>query len=240
MSDGIDQGPFWLDTHGIRFPDTAHAQEELSGLLALGGDLSTPRLLAAYRKGIFPWYNDDRPILWWSPDPRCVIAPSSFTPGRSLTKRLRKRDYVVTCDRDFHGVINACRTRGNDERTWITREMMSAYIELHHAGYAHSIECYMDNVLAGGLYGVAIGRIFFGESMFHRRTDASKIAFAELMACLRANHCPLVDCQVANSHLFSLGAYEISRQEFEQVLAENIGKPPIDWRSFARPGQAHE
>jgi len=218
----------WLE-EADRFPDINLALAEPNGLLAAGGDLSRERLVDAYRHGIFPWYDEGQPILWWSPDPRCVIDPATFRPSRSLARRISRREFEVRIDHDFISVIVACQLRDGRDSTWITRDMLAAYIELHDAGVAHSVECYRDGALVGGLYGLSIGRLFFGESMFHKVTDASKVAFAQLMQITAEAGCPLVDCQVPNEHLFSLGACEMPRADFQSILADNIDGPPIDW-----------
>lgn len=223
----------WLDEEDLTFPDIDQALDDPDGLLAVGGDLSVARLLEAYRHGIFPWYDDDQPILWWSPDPRCVIDPATFKPSRSLGKRLRQKDYEVTVDHDFDSVVLNCQQRGDGASTWITDDMKAAYTALHLAGHAHSVECYRDGTLIGGLYGVAIGPLFFGESMFHLETDASKVAFAHLMSMLSEAGCPLVDCQLTNPHLISLGAVEIPRSTFRRLLEEHIDREPIDWRHLS-------
>lgn len=219
----------WLDDEDLGFPATRRALSEPNGLLAVGGDLSLGRLLEAYRHGIFPWYEDDQPILWWSPNPRCVVFPDDFKPARSLRRRLKKQDFQIRVDTDFPAVINACQTRDGLEGTWITAEMKAAYTTLHLAGFAHSLECYMDGELAGGLYGIALGRMFFGESMFHYQTDASKLAFCGLIHLLHGQGFPLVDCQVPNPHLFSLGAVEIDRREFETRMQAALAQPAVDW-----------
>lgn len=218
----------WLE-EADRFPDINLALAEPNGLLAAGGDLSRERLVDAYRHGIFPWYDEGQPILWWSPDPRCVIDPATFRPSRSLARRISRREFEVRIDHDFISVIVACQLRDGWDSTWITRDMLAAYIDLHDAGVAHSVECYRDGALVGGLYGLSIGRLFFGESMFHKVTDASKVAFAQLMQITAEAGCPLVDCQVPNEHLFSLGACEMPRADFQAILADNIDGPPIDW-----------
>lgn len=224
----------WLPRDHSVFPDIDEALDDPNGLLAAGGDLSVDWLLLAYRCGIFPWYDAEQPILWWSPDPRCVIDPNTFNPGRSLAKRLRKRDFEIFVDRDFKSVIEHCSNRPSaGDRTWITPEMQGAYVSLHEAGFAHSIECYIDNQLAGGLYGVSLGNLFFGESMFHHVTDASKIAFASLMALMARVQSRMVDCQITNPHLESLGAIEISRREFRTLLSQGLAAPDIDWRALA-------
>jgi len=215
------EGPFWIhptDT-SLAFPDVSLALREPDGLLAVGGDLAPDRILAGYRKGIFPWYSDDQPILWWSPDPRTVLFPERFKVSRSLRKTLRKGRFTVTMDQAFEQVIRGCAApRRSGSGTWITRDMAAAYTALHHQGYAHSVECWLDGRLAGGMYGVAIGRIFFGESMFSRVTDASKVAFAYLARQLFAWNFALIDCQVHSAHLASLGAEQITRRDFTACL----------------------
>jgi leucyl/phenylalanyl-tRNA--protein transferase len=211
------QGPFWIhpgDTT-LAFPDVNLALREPDGLLAVGGDLAPDRILAGYRKGIFPWYGDDQPILWWSPDPRTVLFPTHFKVSRSLRRTLRKCRFRVTMDRAFECVIRACAApRRAGSGTWITNDMAEAYKALHHRGYAHSVECWVDERLVGGIYGLAIGKIFFGESMFSRATDASKVAFAFLARQLSNWGFALIDCQVHSAHLVSLGAEQISRRAF--------------------------
>lgn len=200
------------------FPPPELAEPE--GLLAIGGDLSPPRLLLAYSMGIFPWFNDGDPILWWSPDPRCIIEPDGVQVSRSLGKVLRRGTFRVTFDRSFREVISACAEvrRGGGEGTWITAEMIEAFCRLHELGYAHSVECWRGEVLAGGLYGVSLGRCFFGESMFHRETDASKVAFVTLVHRLREMEFELIDGQLPTPHLESLGARNIPRPEFLRRL----------------------
>lgn len=217
-----------LDTSTVRFPDPRKA---LNGLIATGGDLSVTRLLEAYRCGIFPWYEDGGPVIWWSPDPRCVIDPAAFRPSRSLRKKIRNADYEIRIDSAFGDVITACR-RGGGSGTWITAEMSDAYLGLFDKGHAHSIECFMGGELAGGLYGVGLGRVFFGESMFHHVNDASKIGFAYLMGMMAFVGSPLVDCQFPNPHLTSLGAIGIPRESFLGVIAEAVEMPPIDWQQL--------
>jgi len=196
------------------FPPPHLAEPE--GLLAVGGDLSPKRLLLAYSSGIFPWYNEEDPILWWSPDPRCILEPADFRMSRSLSKVLRRNRFVVTCDRDFPAVIEACAAvrREAGEGTWLTPALQRAYLRLYQLGYAHSVECWRAGHLVGGLYGICLGRCFFGESMFHRETDASKIALSGLCDLLQGNRFEMIDCQIANPHLLSLGAREIPRDEF--------------------------
>lgn len=209
----------WLDEELTEFPPTSQALSEPNGLLAAGGDLSADRLLAAYQRGIFPWYEPGQPILWWTPDPRMVLFPDKVHISRSLRKTLRKNLFTVTADKAFAHVITACaEKRAYAEGTWITDDMKQAYCDLHELGVAHSIEAWQDGDLVGGLYGVAIGKVFFGESMFSIRKDASKVAFVCLANQLKQWGFQLIDCQVASQHLFSLGAEEISRSQFEQLL----------------------
>ena len=219
----------WLSEDPTLFPDIDDALTEPNGLLAAGGDLSEPRLIEAYRRGIFPWFEDGQPILWWSPDSRCVIDPLSFSPGRSLAKRIRKADFELRIDDAFSQVIDHCQQRTGDTGTWITDEMKAAYLDLHDSGFAHSFECYINGTLCGGLYGLSVGNLFFGESMFHHVTDASKLAFTGLMKTMANAGCPMVDCQLPNPHLLSLGAFELPRDQFRQVLDKHIDKPSIDW-----------
>jgi leucyl/phenylalanyl-tRNA---protein transferase len=220
----------WLDPNRPvnTFPHPNLALAEPSGLLAAGGDLSPERLLAAYRQGIFPWYSEDQPILWWSPDPRLVLFPEQLYISRSLRKRLRKRIYQVTLDQDFPGILQACAgPRRNNEGTWITPEIQSAYIRLHRMGYAHSVETWEHNKLVGGLYGLSIGRIFFGESMFSLRADASKVALTYLCHQLQRWNFPLIDCQVQSEHLQRLGAQTIPRNDFLRYLDQFSHTPSI-------------
>lgn len=207
------------------FPPLDHA--EPGGLLAVGGDLSPRRLLLAYSMGIFPWFNADDPILWWSPDPRCILELSTFYLNRSLSKELRRGRYEITFDKAFSEVIRACaRTpRKEGPGTWITGDMLKAYDLLHSLGYAHSVEAWFEGRLVGGLYGVALGSCFFGESMFHCMPNASKVAFATLVRHLATFGYPLIDCQQSSRHLLSMGAREVPRAEFLQLL-QNAGVHP--------------
>ena len=207
-----------LETFRFRFPPVAEALDEPNGLLAFGGDLRPGRLLAAYRQGIFPWYDESQPILWWSPDPRAVLYPDQIHISRSLRRALNRSTFRMSMDQDFAGVINGCAERSS---TWITQEMRDAYIQLHALGHAHSVEVWDEDHLVGGLYGVAIGRIFYGESMFSRVTDASKIALVHLCGQLRRWGFRVIDCQVGNDHTHSLGAITISRSEFVRLLTAN-------------------
>jgi len=219
--------PF-LSSDRLEFPPTDQALVDPNGLLAGGGDLSPERLLYAYRRGIFPWYEVGQPILWWSPNPRALLFPERFHLSRSLRKLLRNCPFEVTADWDFKGVMNACaQPRTYAHGTWITPEMNTAYTELHRLGYAHSIEVWRQGQLVGGLYGLALGRVFFGESMFSRVSNGSKVAFAHLVAQLRAWRFQLIDCQVSSSHLFSLGAEERPRADFEQMLLDWAYLPSI-------------
>ena len=212
----------WL-TSDLSFPPPERALIEPNGLLALGGDLSCKRLIQAYSKGIFPWFNQDEPILWWSPDPRMVLFPAELKISRSLRKALQKHDYQISADRSFDQVIAACAApRRHQGGTWINSSMIKAYRELHRTGHAHSVETWIDGKLAGGLYGVALGRAFFGESMFSRTTNASKIAFVHLVKQLARWRFGIIDCQMKTAHLASLGAREIPRTQFTRIIEELI------------------
>jgi leucyl/phenylalanyl-tRNA--protein transferase len=201
------------------FPDIELALEDPNGLLAIGGDLTPQRLVRAYQNGIFPWYSDDSPIMWWSPDPRMILLPDQFKPSRSLRKILRRGDFTITCDLAFNQVIRACaEPRDEDQGTWITQQMINAYNQLHELGIAHSIEAWNNKQLVGGLYGVSIGQVFFGESMFSRESNASKAALATFMQSARNWNYQLVDCQVYSDHLASLGATSMPRKHFKQLL----------------------
>jgi leucyl/phenylalanyl-tRNA---protein transferase len=210
-----------------QFPDPRTADAD--GLLAAGGDLSIESLVTAYSRGIFPWYDKHSPILWWSPDPRLVLFPSRFIVSDSLKKRIRSGIYEVKTDCNFEAVISHCaKTHRKGQRgTWITDEMKKAYTDLHHEGLAHSFETYSEGELAGGLYGVSLGRAFFGESMFHLKTDASKIALAALVKWSLDHDFHFIDAQQATSHLKSLGAEEIQRLEFLDLLDKAIKFPTM-------------
>lgn len=216
----------WLNEADHQFPAVSEALQEPNGLLAVGGDLSAGRLLEAYRKGIFPWYEEDQPILWWSPDPRCVLYPDQLHISRSLKKSLRKKNYKITFDTAFKQVIDCCaESRHDQEGTWITPDMLKAFQRLHTMDIAHSVEVWHDDKLIGGLYGIAMGSIFFGESMFSRRTDASKIALYWLAQTLLEWGFNLIDCQVYSEHLESLGAVTVDRQQFITHLDRHIDDP---------------
>ncbi|GAB4268321.1 MAG: leucyl/phenylalanyl-tRNA--protein transferase [Methylomicrobium sp.] len=209
------------------FPSLTKALKEPNGLLAIGGCLSPQRLLNAYRNGIFPWYNPGEPLLWWSPNPRLVLFPEKVDISRSLRKTLRKPIFSVTYDQAFDRVVSCCaEPRAASEGTWITEEMKQAYLNLHRLGVAHSVEAWCEGELVGGLYGVALGQVFFGESMFHKRTDASKVAFVTMVKQLETWRYRLIDCQVQTQHLLSLGAEEISRQRFTELLERYCATEP--------------
>src|SRR5262245_4051048 len=212
-------------SQALVFPDPEWANPD--GLLAVGGDLSVERVLLAYRRGIFPWYEEGYPILWWSPPRRCVIDPSGFHISRSLQRLLRQGRFIVTLDQAFPQVIRSCaETRiKQGQGTWITQEMIAAYCALHTAGFAHSAETWLEGQLVGGIYGVSLGSAFFGESMFKRETNASKVAFATLAQQLSEWQFTLIDCQISNPHLQSLGSYEISRTEFLRRLSYALTFP---------------
>lgn len=221
----------WLGSR-IAFPPVETALRQPNGLLAAGGDLSWERLLAAYGSGIFPWFSEGEPILWWSPDPRMVLFPGELKVPRSLAKNVRNKPYEVRVDTAFGEVMAGCAApRDASNGTWITDEMLSAYGELHRRGYAHSIETWIDGRLAGGLYGIALGRAFFGESMFTRVPDASKIAFVHLVRQLVRWEFGIVDCQMRTDHLARFGAREIPRSEFSRILKHLIHYPttPGGW-----------
>ena len=223
----------WLTADVEAFPPLARALAEPDGLLAAGGDPSPARLIAAYRRGIFPWFEEPEPILWWSPDPRAVLFPGELHLGASLRRTLRRRLYTVSADRCFAAVIGACAApRARTAGTWIGAGMRAAYCELHRLGHAHSIETWRDGELVGGLYGIALGRVFFGESMFSRADDASKVALAHLARQLRAWGFALIDCQQDTAHMRRLGARTISRRRFRDILDANVDLP-------GRPGPWH-
>ena len=217
--------PVYRLSRELVFPSPHEA--EPSGLLAVGGDLGSGRLLLAYSLGIFPWYSEGQPILWWSPDPRCLLHLDDFHVSRRLRRVLNQGRFRVTFDEDFQGVIRGCASVGRpgQEGTWITAEMERAYVRLHDAGLAHSAECWLDDRLAGGIYGIALGRGFFGESMFHRETDASKVALARLVDRLAGWDFHFIDAQVTTSHMLSLGAREVPRTAFLKSLEHALRYP---------------
>ena len=218
----------WLE-RGDPFPPVERALRNPNGLLAAGGDLSVERLLEAYRHGVFPWYSSGQPPLWWSPDPRMVLHCAELKVARSLAKSLRNKGYELRIDSAFGAVLEGCGYR--PEGTWLGNDMKAAYLRLHDEGYAHSFETWRGDDLVGGLYGVAIGRMFYGESMFSRATDASKVALVRLVEFLRARNFPLIDCQMHTGLLESLGAREIPRREFLRALSGlvNYPEPPVKW-----------
>jgi len=219
------------DPRNLSFPPPEQATPE--GLLAVGGDLSSARLIEAYRSGIFPWYSNGQPILWWSPDPRTVLYPADLHISRSLRRSLRHGGFRVTLDRDFAAVIRACAGKRDDDPdagTWITEEMVQAYCRLHALGLAHSVETWRGDELVGGLYGVALGRAFFGESMFSRVSDASKVALVYLVRQLQRWGYTVIDCQLPTAHLFSLGAIQVPRTRFlEQIGGAEADLRPGRW-----------
>ena len=221
----------WLG-NDVPFPPVEQALRSPNGLLAAGGDLSAARLLDAYRHGIFPWFNTGEPILWWSPDPRMVLVPSQFKISRSLAKTLRNRHYEIRIDSAFESVMRACAAPRKDHQgTWINELMIASYCQLHKLGHAHSVEIWIDGKLTGGLYGVSIGRMFYGESMFSNTSNASKIALAHLAKQLARWQYGMIDCQMNTSHLATLGAHEIPRREFIGRLQELIQYAPVpDWQ----------
>lgn len=216
-----------LDPARLAFPPVESALDEPNGLLAFGGDLGSERLLAAYSRGIFPWYSQGQPILWWSPDPRMVIETAAPHVPRRLARWLKSCPWTITADRAFAEVIRRCaEPRGDGAGTWITAAMIDAYCRLHALGHAHSVEVMDGDELIGGIYGLAIGRMFFGESMFSRRDHASKVALLALCRGLARAGCPLLDAQVCSDHLQTLGAIEMPRREFSRRIAELVDRPP--------------
>jgi leucyl/phenylalanyl-tRNA--protein transferase len=218
--------PIFRLTNDIVFPQPTLASQ--SGILAVGGDLSPERLLTAYRQGIFPWFSEGEPIIWWSPDPRCILLPEKLKVSRSMKQVLRKGIFHVTYDCAFKETMLGCRDpRKDQDSTWITKDMMLAYGQLHTMGYAHSVEVWMDGSLAGGLYGVSLGACFFGESMFTRVSNASKAAFITLVKDLKYLGFSLIDCQISTEHLLSLGAEMIPRAPFMKLLAKCLQQPTL-------------
>jgi leucyl/phenylalanyl-tRNA--protein transferase len=217
--------PVFQITDKLAFPPAELAEK--NGLLAIGGDLSPERLLLAYRKGIFPWYSEGDPILWWSPSPRLVIFPDEFKIPKRLSRLMRQKSFTVTMDLAFRQIISACA--GSDNRqekgTWITNDMQEAYCTLHDMGYAHSVECWHEEELAGGLYGISLGKIFFGESMFSILPNSSKIALVHLVQKLQEWNFDLIDCQMRTEHLMQFGAREIPGNHFQKLLDKNTARP---------------
>ncbi len=227
--------PIFQLSDELLFPDPSWAASE--GLLAVGGDLSPQRLVLAYQLGIFPWYGENQPIMWWSPDPRCVLFPHEIHISKRLNRILKQQPFQLTCNKAFKEVIDACAmTRlEKGEDTWLIDEMKSAYEKLHTQGYAHSIEAWQDGNLAGGLYGIAFGKFFFGESMFSLQTNASKIILVELVRYMEQQGFVLLDCQVPNPHLMRMGARNIPREEFLKCLSENGLGPEGEVRKVEMP-----
>lgn len=220
------------------FPPTSQALDDPNGLLAWGGSLSAERLVSAYEKGIFPWYSENEPILWWSPSPRCVLYPDRVYVASRTRRRLRQAQFQVKADTAFSDVIAACAAPGPGRTsTWITDEMIAAYSSLHELGIAHSVEVWVENELVGGVYGLALGHMFFGESMFSRQPDASKIALIHLCRQLEAWGFGPMDCQVGNEHLYRMGAVDIDREEFEETLAKYTSRPRENgsWQNQFQP-----
>ena len=215
---------YQLPETGISFPDPYDAEPD--GLLAVGGELTPHRIVAAYCSGIFPWYNEDSPLLWWSPDPRCILLPEEFHLPRSLARVLKAGTFTFTLDAAFRQVITACSgPRGDYDGTWLVPEMIEAYTNLHQLGLAHSVEAWCDGELAGGLYGISLGSVFFGESMFFHRPNASKAALAYLVSQLQAASFTLIDCQQQTDNLMRFGAKPVPRAEFMRILAEGLNAP---------------
>jgi leucyl/phenylalanyl-tRNA--protein transferase len=217
--------PLFRLSQRLDFPPAWLARSD--GLLCIGGDLSPERLLLAYTSGIFPWFSDREPILWWSPDPRLVLYPSAINISKSLAKKIRQNRFTVKINTAFDQTIAACAKPRKGEGTWLVEEMIEAYTQLHTLGYAHSIETFRNGQLKGGLYGVCIGGIFFGESMFSFETDASKIALVALAKFLKEHDFDLIDCQVTTSHLLSMGACEISRNTFLDIISPSVKRKNI-------------
>jgi len=231
----------WIDQHLPQFPDPRKADSE--GIVAIGGDLSITTLLAAYKQGIFPWYNENQPILWWCPDPRFVLIPDDLKVSKSMRPYFNQKKYKVTFDTSFEKVMRTCgkiQRKDQPTGTWITKDMIEGYIDLHHAGYAHSVEVWDEKELVGGLYGIGIGKIFFGESMFSSSPNASKMGFIHLVRTLKKRGYELIDCQQETGHLASLGAKSIPRSTFLDMLETLVNHPTdrgqwTDWINDTTP-----
>ena len=215
------------------FPNPVEADPEGHGFICIGADLTPSTLFEAYTHGLFPWFNEDEPICWWSPEPRCIIEPQAFRPSKSLLRTMKKQDYHITVNQAFDRVMRCCSLpRNYTNETWISEDIIQGYCDLFDAGYAYSIEVWNEQILIGGLYGVTIGKGCFGESMFSTETDVSKMAFYTLMLIGQENELPWIDCQLVNDHLLSLGASTISRQQYLKSLKNVIIAPAIDWKSY--------
>ena len=215
------------------FPNPVEADPEGHGFICIGADLTPSTLFEAYTHGLFPWFNEDEPICWWSPEPRCIIEPQAFRPSKSLLRTMKKQDYHITVNQAFDRVMRCCSLpRNYTNETWISEDIIQGYCDLFDAGYAYSIEVWNEQILIGGLYGVTIGKGCFGESMFSTETDVSKMAFYTLMLIGQENQLPWIDCQLVNDHLLSLGASTISRQQYLKSLKNVIIAPAIDWKSY--------
>lgn len=215
------------------FPNPVEADPEGHGFICIGADLTPSTLFEAYTHGLFPWFNEDEPICWWSPEPRCIIEPQAYHPSKSLLRTMKKQDYRITVNQAFDRVMRCCSLpRNYTNETWISEDIIQGYCDLFDAGYAYSIEVWNEQILIGGLYGVAIGKGCFGESMFSTETDVSKMAFYTLMLIGQENQLPWIDCQLVNDHLLSLGASTISRQQYLKSLKNVIIAPAIDWKSY--------
>lgn len=215
------------------FPDPVESDPDGQGLICIGADLEASTLYEAYTHGLFPWFNEGDPICWWCPEPRCVIYPDQFKPSKSLLRNMKKYDYRLTFNQAFEKVVRSCALpRNYTSETWISEDIVQGYVELFREGYGYSIEVWQNNTLVGGLYGVNIGRGFFGESMFSRATDSSKMAFYALMLLAQENQVTWIDCQLVNDHLMRLGACTISRQTYLKSLQDVIKRPSIDWKKY--------
>lgn len=224
--------PIYLLPEELIFPPIEHANED--GILAVGGDLTPDRLILAYQSGIFPWYSEDEPILWWAPNPRFILYPQNIKTSKSMRSLLNKKAFEVTINRDFEAVIANCKAidRNDQKGTWIDEDMKSAYVELHRLGWAHSVETWQDGKLVGGLYGIAIGNCFFGESMFAKTSNASKYAFITFVKYLQKKGFKVVDCQVHTPHLESLGSEHIELETFKMLLQQHAEFRQADFSDF--------
>ncbi|AXQ21466.1 leucyl/phenylalanyl-tRNA--protein transferase [Acinetobacter wuhouensis] len=215
------------------FPNPIESDPEGQGFICIGADLTPSTLYEAYTHGLFPWFSEDEPICWWSPEPRCIIVPNDYHPSKSLIRNMKKFDYKITINQAFEQVIRSCSLpRSYADETWISEDIIQGYCQMFEAGYGYSVEVWDQEQIVGGLYGVTIGHGCFGESMFSTQTDVSKMAFYTLMLIGRENHLPWIDCQLENDHLISLGACTLSRQAYIKSLQDVIKQPAIDWKSY--------